>query len=64
MKLELRPALNLGSADPFGHDQGLTSRMRMPCGPRARLATDNCTANTEGIGALELAGDRDLAGDA
>ena len=41
-----RSALALSPAAAGRHDQGLTERMRMPCGPRARLEGDAGALNT------------------
>ena len=56
-------ACALGPTAPGGDDDGLTGRMRMPCGPRTRLEGDSGALNKRWIGRLKKPIDTDRAGE-
>ena len=58
-----RPAFALGPAAAGGDDEGLTERVRVPCGARARLEGDARANNARRIGRLEQRVDADRAGE-
>ncbi|MNN63842.1 hypothetical protein D3C81_1792490 [compost metagenome] len=63
MELQLRPAFDLGPAHALGDDQGLAEWMGVPGRAGARLEPHQGAADAGRRGALELAGDRHLAGE-
>lgn len=59
---ELRAALDLGPAHPFGHDLRLTGRMGVRRRARAGLEVDDGAGDAGRLRPLELTGDRGFAG--
>ena len=63
VKLQLRPAFDLGPAHALGDDQGLAQRVGVPGRACAGLEPHQGAADTGRRLALELSGDRDAAGE-